>query len=451
MSDAVDAALADLADEVVPTDAERAAMWAAVDALTDRVVAAIDDLGLDAEALHVGSTARGTWLAGERDIDLFVRFPAGIDRQTLADDGLAVGRAVLDDAEANYAEHPYIAGTYNGFDVDIVPCVAVPDASEAETAVDRTPFHNAYVSERLNDDLATDIRVAKRMLSKINAYGSDLRTRGFGGYLLELLVLEHDGIRPLFEAIAKWRPPVRLDPADHGSRAFDDPLVVIDPTDPTRNVAAVTAPEQLARAQHYARRFLDEPSPGSFAPPEHAPISAAGLSTELEDRGTHPIALVFDRPDLIDDQLWPQLRKTRGGLNDELDRRGFDVVRSAILTTDARIAILVECGVAKLPRIERHEGPPLAFDEHAERFFQTYVDTEVYGPFIEGDRYVVERERNHRTPRSVLASDTLFDVRLGDQLVEVLEEDYDVIAGEELAELLPEFAEQLAAFFEPAP
>ncbi len=452
MSDAVDTVLANLAAVTTPTDAEREAMWLAVAELIERTEAAIADLGIEATVLHVGSTARGTWLSGDRDIDIFVRFPNGTDREKLTDGGLSVGRAVLDDGKANYAEHPYIAGTYDEFDVDIVPCVAVEDASLAETAVDRTPFHNEYVGDRLDEELTIDVRIAKHLLTNIDAYGSNLRTCGFGGYLLELLILEHDGIRPLLEEIVDWQPPVQYDLKDHAASSFDDPLVVIDPTDPNRNVAAVTAASQLARVQHYARAFLDEPASDTFTLPVRSPLSDAELIDEIETRGGELIALIFDRPDLVDDQLWPQLRKTRAGISGELDRRGFDVLRTATLATDNRLALLFECAVPKLSRIERHEGPPLAFKAHAERFLETYRGEEaVYGPFIEGDRYVIERERTIRTPRAFLASDRLFDVRIGDQLEPVLESGYDVLIDEDLIELLPSFGEELSAYFEPIP
>ncbi|NIS30872.1 MAG: tRNA CCA-pyrophosphorylase, partial [Actinobacteria bacterium] len=55
---------------------------------------------------------------------------------------------------------------------------------------DRTPFHAAYVEGRLNDELAAEVRVLKQLLEGIGVYGSDLKTRGFSGYLTELLVLE---------------------------------------------------------------------------------------------------------------------------------------------------------------------------------------------------------------------------------------------------------------------
>ena len=117
MSESVETVCRRVRERVTPDADEQARMEAAVTALTDRVEAAIDDLPVAADVIQVGSTARGTWLAGDRDIDIFVRFPADIDRADLEEYGLAVGRDVLPDGREEYAEHPYTVGEIDGFGV----------------------------------------------------------------------------------------------------------------------------------------------------------------------------------------------------------------------------------------------------------------------------------------------------------------------------------------------
>lgn len=254
--DDLEAVLSRVRDRAVPEPAERDRLRTVAVELADRTREAIADLPVDADVVQVGSTARDTWVSGDRDIDLFVRFDAALDREQLEEYGLAVGHAVLPDGHEEYAEHPYVKGTYEGFDVDLVPCHDVETAGDLISAVDRTPFHDAYLSARLDEGLADDVVLAKAFLKGIGAYGSDLRTEGFSGYLTELLVLELGGFVPLVESARSWHPPVEFDPEGHAERTFDDPLVVVDPTDPTRNVAAVLSAENLARFQHYARELL---------------------------------------------------------------------------------------------------------------------------------------------------------------------------------------------------
>ena len=451
----LDAVLSRVRERVLPDPEERDRLRATAATLTDRTREAIDELPVEADVVQVGSTARGTWVSGDRDIDLFVRFPADLDRAELEEYGLAVGHAVLPDGHEEYAEHPYVKGVYDGFDVDLVPCHDVDAASELVSAVDRTPFHDAYLTERLDDALAADVVVAKAFLKGIGAYGSDLRTEGFSGYLTELLVAELGGFVPLVESARSWHPPMEFDPEGHAERTFDDALVVVDPTDPTRNVAAVLSAANLARFQHYARDLLMNPRESLFRPPEYEPLTAAEVRDHLDRRAAVPVAVVFDAPDLVDDQLWPQLRRSLDGVVRGLNDRGFDVLREQAMVDDEgdRAALYAEVETATRPAVVRHEGPPVAVRKHAVDFYESYaddVDPDTYGPFIDGDRYVVEREREFTTVRGYLESDAAADVALGAR-VEPAFAGRDVLVGDAVATLADGFGTALRRFYEPHP
>jgi len=441
-------------ERVTPSPAERQRLTAAADRLVDRAEAAIADREIEADVLQVGSTARGTWLAGDRDIDLFVRFNPDLPREDLETYGLEIGHAVLPEGHQEYAEHPYVKGEFEGFDVDCVPCYRVESATEIRSAVDRTPFHTQYLEARIDDDLASDIRIGKRFLKGIGAYGSDLKTRGFSGYLSELLVVEYDGLKPLLEAAVDWQPPVELDPEQHGSVTFDDSLVVIDPTDPERNVAAVCAAENVARLQHYARELLAEPQLSLFFPANPESFDAAELQQRLARRATTAVAVRFETPDIVDDQLYPQLEKSRSGIESGLEHHGFDVFRSAHMvdTTSDTAVLLFELTTARLPAVERHEGPPVAVREHAAGFLQTYVDrSDCVGPFIDGDRYVVERPREWTDAVEYLASDAILDVGLGVRIEDALQDGYELHVDADIVELADIVGDELTAYLSPEP
>jgi len=445
MSDEFDATVDRVRERVEPEPEERAALEAAVETLVSQAGAAVASLPVEADVVRAGSTARDTWLAGDRDVDLFVRFPPELPREKLESYGLQIGHELFADGREEYAEHPYVVGEHDGFQVDLVPCYAVREATAIQSAVDRTPFHTRYVADRLTPALAGDVRVSKQFFEAIGVYGSDLRTRGFSGFLTELLVLEHGGFRPLVEAATDWQPPVRLDPEGHGTATFDDPLVVIDPTDPERNVAAVLSAANLARFQHFARELLADPREELFTVETPDPIHAVAAREAFERRGTTPIAIRFDPPAVVDDQLWPQLERSRQGIAGELDRRGFDVFRTAAFAG----VLLFELAVAERPRVERHEGPPVGVREHAETFYETYAGSDAYGPFLDGDRYVVERDREYTTAATFLESDALFDVALGADVETALKTGYDVLVGPDVATLADEFGQQLARYLSP--
>ncbi|MFB6069414.1 MAG: CCA tRNA nucleotidyltransferase [Halanaeroarchaeum sp.] len=447
--DTFEEVVARVRERVDPDEEERERLRRTAEVLIDRAETAIDSLDLDADVLQVGSTARGTWVSGERDIDVFVRFSTDLPRPELERLGLQVGKRVLPAGREEYADHPYVTGTLNGFDVDLVPCYRVPSADRIKSPVDRTPFHNDYVAERIDPAVAADVRVLKRFLAGIGAYGSDLKTRGFSGYLTELLVLEYGDFESVLLAAGDWHPPVYLDPAGHGRDAFDDPLVVVDPTDPDRNVAAVVSSDNVARFQHHARAFLAEPTESRFDPATPDALDGAGVRDHVEARSTVPIAVRFDPPDVVDDQLYPQLRRSLDGLVGGLERHGFEVLRGTVFARETA-AIFVELAAAELPAVERHEGPPVHVAEHARDFYETYEETDAYGPFIDGDRYVVERERTIRTARDFV-EERLFDVALGAQVESALEDGYEILRGRDVADLAPEFGTDLARYFDPAP
>lgn len=437
-------------ERVTPTADERKRLAAAVAALTARAETAIDERGVDADVIQVGSTARGTWLAGDRDIDLFVRFQPELPRAELERLGLEIGHAVLPNGHEEYAEHPYVNGMFDGFAVDLVPCYRVDSARKIRSAVDRTPFHSQYLAARLDDDLAAEVRCFKQFCKAIGTYGSDLRTEGFSGYLTELLVLEYDGFEPLCRAAADWQPPVRLDPEDHGKRRFSNPLVVVDPTDPERNVAAVASTENVARLQHFARDLLATPREALFVRPDAPTADEREIRRHLTRRETTVIALVFETPDIVDDQLYPQLRKSRVGIENGLESHGFDVFRSTAFADDERSVLLFELSVATRPAVERHEGPPVSVREHAAGFVAAYTDDDtVYGPFLDGDRYVVERQREFTDAREFVDDDRLLDVGLGKRVATTLNDDYSVLVDDDIAALSERFGRELAAYFTP--
>ncbi|WP_135305262.1 CCA tRNA nucleotidyltransferase [Haloarcula amylovorans] len=469
MSDEFDAVVERVRVQASPDADERERLQRAAETVMERAREAVAALPVEAEVIQVGSTARETWTAGDRDVDVFVAFPPELPRETLEEYGLEVGHAVLPDGREEYAEHPYVVGECEGYDVDLVPCYAVEDATAIQSAVDRTPFHTRYLESRLDDELAGEIRVTKQFLKGIGVYGSNLRTRGFSGYLTELLVLEYGGFRPLLDAAADWHPPVKFDPEDHGRASFDDPLVVIDPTDPERNVAAVCSATNVARFQHYARDLLADPRIALFEASEPMPYEAATVAEALDRRQTTPVALRFSAPDVVEDQLWPQLRKSLASLTDELDRRGFDVIRSAAFATDAtertdgpesevtaddgaEAVLFAELEVAERPAVVRHDGPPVHVRQHATGFYEKYADDpKVTGPYVDGDRYVVERSREFETATAFLHSDAVFDVSLGPHVESALESGHEVLVGDDVTELADTFGVQLARYFDPKP
>lgn len=400
----------------------------------------------------VGSAARGTWVRGDRDLDLFLLFPPGMDRDSLEREGLALARKIAlefgDGYREKYAEHPYINATVDGIDVDLVPCYRVDSASGIKSAVDRTPFHTRYITARIGG-LVDDVLLLKRMAQAGGVYGSDQMTEGFAGYLCELLVLHYGSFRAVLEGASGWRPGTVIDLEGHAAKRFEEPLVVVDPVDPNRNVSASVSLSRMMEFVELARAYLEEPSTAFFELRPRPPVGRGEFSARLAARGTALFALRFPTPNLIEDIVVPQLRKSLDGLVSLLGRHEFAVNRADAEMGPDHCLLLFELLVDTLPPIARHQGPPLWNRENAERFREKYAlpGAAVGGPFIEDGRYVVEVPRRYCRAGDLLASDAILQVSLGKHVRRALRE-RELLTGPDCWS--EEFAPFLGAFLDRA-
>ncbi|MDO5844146.1 MAG: CCA tRNA nucleotidyltransferase, partial [Methanocorpusculum sp.] len=226
-------------------------------------------------AMMTGSAARGTWVKGDKDIDIFMLFSPELSREELQVKGLDAAYAVVREyngtAEEKYAEHPYLNAVIEGFDVDLVPCYHVASTKDMKCAVDRTPFHTRYLLDRLGD-LKDDVLLLKQFAKGGGVYGSDLMTGGFSGYLCELLILNYGGFENFIEAASKYRYGEVVDLEKYYpdkksvKKIFKEPLIVIDPTDKDRNVAASLTPTRFSEFMELARDYCESPSEAYFIP-----------------------------------------------------------------------------------------------------------------------------------------------------------------------------------------
>lgn len=276
-----------------------------------------------------------------------------------------------------------------------MPCYDVRDPSRIKSAVDRTPFHSRYVSEHIKGR-EDEVLLLKQFMKGIGVYGSDLRTGGFSGYLAELLVIHYGSFLSVLKGASTWRPGTRIDLAPGAE--IRAPLVVIDPVDPNRNVAAALTLDRMSQFVAAARCFLRSPDISFFFPPEAHAMSPDEIRAEIERRGTEFILLEIGAPDMVDDVLYPQMRKAEASIRNLLEREGFQVLRSDVdlVRGDAiRARLLFELSIWELPAVKRHTGPPVWEADHASRFVKGNASP-LSGPYIDNGRLVVEIPRRYR-------------------------------------------------------
>jgi tRNA nucleotidyltransferase (CCA-adding enzyme) len=413
---------------VKPTESERETARRVADGVVRLVNRKCAELGVRANAALVGSIARGTWLRDEKDIDVFILFPEHLPREELEREGLRVARAVAGKSgQERYAEHPYVNMRYRGFDVDLVPCYDVRDPSRIKSAVDRTPHHQRYVQERLTDELRDEVLLTKAFMRGTGVYGAELKIQGFSGYLCELLTIHHGSFTNLVRAAAGWKPGTAMgadgkyvEDQEFALIFRDQPLVVIDPTDPNRNVAAPVSLRSFATFVRACQDFLSSPDEKFFFPRRIRPMTNAEIARALKSRGTRLILLAFRNPGLVPDVLYPQLRKTERAMIQRLGREGYQVIRSDVWA-NSMCVVLLELSLWRLPSVRTRLGPPVTFP--GGDFIREHMSSKerLAGPFVDDAGRLVFELRRERTSAEECVRSAVQDSRsLGKNIAEAI-------------------------------
>ena len=290
-----------------------------------------------AKPMLVGSLTRKTWLPDKKEFDVFILFPPEVSVSSLEKRGLSIGKKLIKKLGGTYvieyAQHPYVSGTVKGVSIDVVPCFAVKDASSIKSAVDRTPFHVRWLKKHLKKKQADDVRLLKAFLKSHELYGADAKTQGFSGYLTELLIIKYKSFLGLLKACSKWTVGEIIDLEKHYPKSEHrkirkmfkgQPLIVIDPVDKNRNVAAALSVENFFKFKKYARDFLEKPSRESFFGKERRALTDVEFSRIRFSRGTKIVLVMFKPPKVVPDILWPQLRKFGERLKNILEEKKYE-------------------------------------------------------------------------------------------------------------------------------
>ena len=361
------------------------------------------------ETFFAGSAGRKTCVTGDRDIDVFILFPEGTERDELEDKGLKIGRETFKrfegDSRIEYAEHPYTKGEIDGFEVEIVPCIDI-SPENIRSAVDRSPHHAEWVRENLSDEQKKDVVLLKAFLKAQGLYGSSLRTRGFSGYLCEILLAEYGSLKNLVGEAGSWREKELVDVENHhpgDGEGLPDSLEkkfsgsnlrVIDPVDPERNVASVLTEQKYSEFIYTCWQFQDSPGMDFFREKE-SDFSKFEIRREIEKRRDF-IVLEFETVDEPDDIIYPQMRKTLERVEKVLEEKDFKVYETGFHAGE-KIRVFLELD-SNLPDIRFRRGPKVFHGiNHIKEFKSKYSNT-----FVRGNRLTAKTEREFTQAKDLL-------------------------------------------------
>ncbi|MCL2549658.1 MAG: CCA tRNA nucleotidyltransferase [Methanimicrococcus sp.] len=430
----------DVLSRVRPTEDEKIKLETVRKGIIDDIVRIARQQGQhDVIPLSVGSAERNTWLHGNHDIDLFISYPEDTSFNEFHKKSkrlLAEMAKTGDSWEDRHSAHPYIHIRKEGFEVDLVPCFRVKSGAEIKSAVDRTPFHCAYIKENIRG-LEEDVLLLKQFMKGTGVYGSEVKTGGFSGYLTEILTIYYGGFEKVLEAASEWKRGTVIDIAAHQTVEHEDPLVVVDPTDPKRNVAAALSLTKFSLFIDRARAFLKNQSAEYFTKKEYPPLTAEEYRRLAEKRGTKLIGVSFKTPPKAEDTLYPQLFRLEKSLEEILTRNEFTVINAFSWSEEhQKSVVFVEVLNDELPPLQKRVGPPVWNINNAAAFRKKYKgDPNTFSFAIENDRYVAEILRKYKSA-AVLIEDLLFkEAALGRHVQDALKEGYEIFRNEDIEKI----------------
>lgn len=310
------------------------------------------------EVVLGGSFSKGTWLPDLADIDVMVKFEETTPRGRFTDVARRVGFEALSgfDPYVRYAEHPFVEAQVRGTKINVVPCFDVRDG-KWQSAADRTPHHTRFMRENLSASMKNEVRLLKLFIKSGSLYGAEISKQGFSGYLTEVLVWHFGSFEGVVRQLAGIRRGTVIGDA---GRRFETPIVVVDPVDPNRNLAAAVSGENIGRLILRCRAFLTRPSLSFFSDrggrfrPE---ILKSCVTVRFRYRARSP------------DMIWGQLRRAASALSAQLGQGGFTVIRSGALTDECgHAALFFLLKSEQISEYRVREGPDLFYAEDTRRF-----------------------------------------------------------------------------------
>ncbi len=364
---------------LAPTRDEEKDVAARIAAFLVRLNAAVGD----ARAVLGGSGAKGTWLRGQHDADIFILFPAEQYRgrsHQLADLLAARLKKAVTSPERLHGSRDYFRVRRAGFTFELIPILDVRKASQAANITDVSPLHAQWVKKNSTRQLRDEIRLAKAFCKAQRCYGAESYIRGFSGYVLEVLTIRYGGFEKLLRAATAWEEKQIVDAAHHypnktkvwetlNEAKLHSPLIVIDPVDPARNAAAALGREQWLRFRKQAAAFLKKQGVRFF---EQQAASLEAL--RKKKKRSHLVWLeltpLHAKEDVAGAKLVQAFEFLKRRLHDfQLAGAGWewDRARAAVFWLIVR--------KRQRARFELRKGPPVKLEQHAADFRKKHRTT----------------------------------------------------------------------------
>lgn len=305
-----------------------------------------------------GSYAKGTWLKGQMDVDIFVKFKNETDEKTFEEIGKQIGFSSLKKYKpyVRYSEHPYVEAEVDKTQVNVVPCYDV-EKGQWKSAADRSSFHTRFISETFDKNKKDEVRLLKKFLKSIGIYGAEIAIEGFGGYVAEVLIYHYGSFIAVLEAASNF---VHGQTIGNPTKKFETSLVLIDPIDSNRNLGTAISAQNVGKFILAARAFLKKPSIVFFD----------GKTRTTTTKNLKNVIIVkFNYKWRSPDIIWGQVKRGTTALAGQLELGGFHVLRKTAITDEKSEAAMIF--LLRLLTIEKFmvkNGPDIYRKSDSENF-----------------------------------------------------------------------------------
>ncbi|QLH09821.1 CCA tRNA nucleotidyltransferase [Candidatus Nitrosotenuis sp. DW1] len=307
-----------------------------------------------------GSYAKGTWLPEKADIDVFIKFQTSVSEKDFANLGKKIGFDALKNFKPyiRYAEHPFVEAKIKDTKVNLVPCYDVEEGKWKSSA-DRSTFHTKFMKKSLSESMKNEVRVLKRFLMNNDIYGAEIARQGFSGYVAEVLVLNFGSFLGVLKAISEIKQSQVI---GNATKEFDTPIVIMDPIDGKRNLAAAIATDNIGNFVFVSRAFLKNPSIKFFMPRK--------IQKTLKSVTKNTLVLTFRYRQRSPDIIWGQVKRAANSIATQIGQAGFVVLKKSALVEEntSSAALLFLLQTTKLDESYLRVGPDFFSADFSAKF-----------------------------------------------------------------------------------
>ena len=371
-----------------------------------------------AKAVLGGSGAKNTWLKGSHDVDIFVQYDYNKFRDKNISDLLEKILKKLFKIEKLHGSRDYFQVKYGGFTFEVIPILKISKADKALNITDISPLHAKWVNKF---DYADDIRLMKQFCRANEVYGAESYIRGFSGYDCEILVIYYKGFMNLVKNASKWGKKVVIDSEkyykddkevlrDMNVSKKVSPLIIVDPVQKERNVAAALNEEKFELFKIKCKRFLKEKSSDFFE------IKEVTIDDLKKKAGKNKLIL-FEAENIKNkvDIAGSKLLKAFNYIGKYFSLNDFQIVNEGWRWDKKKKALfwfIIEDVV--LDDFIKREGPPVKAKKHADNFKKAHKNA-----FAEKGRLYAKIKREFRKPEE-FAKFIINDEYLKDKIKKII-------------------------------